>query len=281
MLLIAVLNLACQPPSGEKSAETCNEETFLCDRSVADVLFAGTHNSMSAEQNGWLGPNHIYPIPIQLSDGIRALNIDTYWWEEEAYMCHGYCSLGAQPLQYATDAIAEFLSSHPQTVLIITFQSTLTAEQTLTPFAASGLETELYTHTTGEEWPTLSTLIQNQTRLLLFSNSDGGRINGYMSQWEHWLDNPYSAESVSDFACTPDRGEPETASLYNINHFLTKPIALSTLAEEANTRLNLEEHMYRCIEETNLLPSQILVDFYSIGSVLDVVQEYNRQFSAK
>ena len=102
-----------------------------------------------------------------------------------------------------------------------------------------------------------------------------------MSQWEHWLDNPYSAQTVSDFACMPDRGEPETASLYNINHFLTKPVALPSLAEEANTQSQIEEHIQRCIQETGLLPSQVLVDFYSIGSVLDVVHEYNARFSAE
>ena len=280
MLLISVFCLSCTSPTSEDSeAETCNEQVEICDRSIAQVLFAGTHNSMSSEQEGWLGPNHIYPIPKQLTDGIRALNIDTYWWEEEPYMCHGYCELGAQPLQYATDSIAQFLSEHPQNVLIITFQSTLTAEQTLEPFIASGLATELYTHTTGTEWPTLSTFIENQTRLLLFSNTDGGRIPGYMSQWEHWLDNPYSAQSVADFSCLPDRGETTTASLYNMNHFLTNPIAQPSLAEEANAKQTIEEHLNRCIAETGLHPTQILVDFYSIGSVLEVVRSYNENIS--
>ena len=58
------------------------------------------------------------------------LNIDTYWWEEQAYMCHGYCEIGAQPLVWATDHIAQFLFDQANNVLIITFQSTLTAEQT-------------------------------------------------------------------------------------------------------------------------------------------------------
>ena len=229
---------------------------------------------MSAQEEDWLAPNHIYAIPTQLQDGIRALNIDTYWWEDEAYMCHGYCEIGAQPLQWATDSIADFLQQEPNTVLLITLQSTLTAEQTLVPFAASGLSTELYHHQQ-QDWPTLWELIEMQQRVVLFSNHDGGHIDGYMSQWEHWVDNPYSATEVSDFACHVDRGDTETATLYNINHFLTNPIATPQLAEAANTHDVLREHLYRCIEETGRKPNQLLVDFYSIGATLSVVEEYN------
>jgi hypothetical protein len=230
---------------------------------------------MSAEQEEWLAPNHIYAIPTQLEDGIRALNIDTYWWEDEAYMCHGFCEIGAQPLSYATDSIREYLEDVPNTVIIITFQSTLSAEQTLAPFLSSGLETELYTHILGSPWPTLRTLIENKNRLILFSNSDGGRIDGYMSQWEHWLDNPYAAQEVTDFSCMPDRGDPNTATLYNINHFLTNPTALPLLAEQANTATVFFDHIDRCIEESNRTPNQVLVDFYSIGSIIDVINSYN------
>lgn len=254
----------------------CNGLVELCDTQVPHALFAGTHNSMSAQEEGWIAPNHIYPIPTQLNDGIRALNIDTYWWEEEAYMCHGYCEIGAQPLSYASNSIVEFLKEDPNSVIIITFQSTLSAEETLLPFADSGLLSELYHHETGTEWPTLRTLIENQTRLILFSNLDGGRIDGYMSQWEHWLDNPYSAQSLEDFACIPDRGDANTATLYNINHFLTNPVAQQTLAEEANAESVLADHIDRCIDDTDFHPTQVLVDFYSIGKTIEVVHQYNQ-----
>lgn len=270
--MFIVLLFSCVEP---ESSIQCNGHEVLCDRRVSEAVFAATHNSMAAEEEEWLAPNHIYAIPTQLKDGIRALNIDTYWWEEEAHMCHGFCEIGAQPLSYATDAIREFLNDTPNTVLIITFQSNISAEQTLEPFVSSGLETELYTHTLGSPWPTLRTLIEKETRLLLFSNNDGGRIEGYMAQWEHWVDNPYSAQEISDFSCVPDRGNLETATLYNINHFLTNPIASPELAEDANTQTSFFSHIDRCIAETTRNPSQILVDFYSIGSLLDVVDTYN------
>ena len=270
------LIFACAREPVQDPVQRCNGFEQLCEKRINEALFAGTHNSMSAQEEGWLGPNHIYPIPTQLNDGVRALNIDTYWWEDEPYMCHTFCEIGAQPLSYATDAIANFLEQNPSNVIIITFQSTLSAEETLQPFYDSGLKSELYQHETGSPWPTLQTLIENNTRLLLFSNQDGGRIEGYMSQWEHWLDNPYSAQEVDDFACLPERGDESTATLYNINHFLTNPIALPELAQEANEESVLTEHVQRCISQTGLTPSQLLVDFYSIGQTIQVVHEYNQ-----
>ena len=271
------LIFACAQEDAKDSVMLCNGFTDLCDKRISEALFTGTHNSMSSQEEGWLGPNHIYSIPTQLNDGIRALNIDTYWWEEEAYMCHSFCEIGAQPLSYASDTIADFLERNPNNVIIITFQSTLSAEETLQPFYDSGLQSELYHHETGTQWPTIQNLINEQKRLLLFSNQDGGRMEGYMSQWEHWLDNPYSAQSVDDFACIPDRGDESTATLYNINHFLTNPIALPELAQEANEASILTEHIQRCISETSLNPTQLLVDFYSIGNPMDVVHNYNLQ----
>ena len=122
---------------------SCNLLPNLCTQRVSDVLFAGTHNSMSAQEEGWFAPNHLYAIPQQLQDGVRALNIDTYYWEEESYMCHGFCEIGAQPLSWATQEISDFLEQEPQSVLILTFQSSISAEDTLLAFSEMGLESSL------------------------------------------------------------------------------------------------------------------------------------------
>jgi hypothetical protein len=47
---------------------------------VNEVLFPGTHNSMSAADSpGWLFANQRRDIPHQLRDGIRLFLIDTHW----------------------------------------------------------------------------------------------------------------------------------------------------------------------------------------------------------
>ena len=91
------------------------------------------------------------------------------------------------------------------------------------------------------------------------------------------IDNPYSAQSNDDFSCREDRGNPETASLFNVNHFITHPVADIEDSLNANQYDVLWEHLERCQNETGRFPNQLLVDFYSQGDVLDVVLDWNQQ----
>jgi hypothetical protein len=60
--------------------ETCNGSSDLCERRLNEVVFPGTHNSMSAaDEPGWLFANQRRPIEEQLDDGIRLFLIDPHW----------------------------------------------------------------------------------------------------------------------------------------------------------------------------------------------------------
>lgn len=255
--------------------EACNGYEALCDRTIDRIAFAGTHNAMSSSEDGWMFPNQEFNFERQLNDGIRALNIDTHWWNGEPYLCHSFCELGAMTLLEGFDRIGDWLQSHPDEVIIITLQSAIDADSTLEIIERSSLNGLLYHHEVGEQWPTLRMLIETQLRVLLFSNRDGGMYDGYMGQWTHWIDNPYSAQSVEDFSCEIDRGDVETATLFNINHFITNPVADIDDSNVANQYDVLMNHIERCQSETVYFPNQILVDFYSQGDVVEVVQELN------
>jgi hypothetical protein len=61
-------------------ATTCNGYVQLCDRRLDQVVFAGTHNSMSAaDSRGWYIANQRRTIARQLSDGIRFLKISPHY----------------------------------------------------------------------------------------------------------------------------------------------------------------------------------------------------------
>src|SRR6476659_2673453 len=62
----------------------CNGLAELCDRRVEQVTFAATHNSMAAGREGWYAPDQQNGITAQLRAGIRALLIDTQYWETDA-----------------------------------------------------------------------------------------------------------------------------------------------------------------------------------------------------
>jgi hypothetical protein len=60
--------------------DSCNGHVELCDKTLDEVTFAGTHNSMAAaRESGWYSPYHLGGIRQQLDDGIRALLIDTHF----------------------------------------------------------------------------------------------------------------------------------------------------------------------------------------------------------
>ncbi len=59
---------------------TCNGYAQLCSRRLDEVVFAGTHNSMSAADSpGWLIANQDRDVAQQLQDGIRAFKISTHY----------------------------------------------------------------------------------------------------------------------------------------------------------------------------------------------------------
>jgi len=71
------------PASASDAAErpgTCNGTPALCERRLNEVVFGGTHNSMSAaEEPGWVFANQARSMETQLDDGIRLFLIDPHW----------------------------------------------------------------------------------------------------------------------------------------------------------------------------------------------------------
>jgi hypothetical protein len=64
----------------ERPVTVCNGHEELCERRLNEVVFAGTHNSMSAaDEPGWYFAGHRRGIRDQLDHGVRALLIDTHY----------------------------------------------------------------------------------------------------------------------------------------------------------------------------------------------------------
>jgi hypothetical protein len=65
--------------AGERP-DTCNGSAELCERRLNEVVFAGTHNSMSAaDEPGWVFANQSRSIEAQLDGGIRLFLLDPHW----------------------------------------------------------------------------------------------------------------------------------------------------------------------------------------------------------
>ena len=238
---------------------------------------------MSSEERGWLFPNQGDAIPTQLQKGIRGLNIDLHTNDAgELVFCHSYCELGEQDMVDGFTEITDFLIAHPHEVLVLTFQSEVSAIEAATAMDEAGLGALSYVHTTGEPWPTLGALIDAQTPVLSFTNSSDGAPDWLMDQWTHWIDTPYgqnSVKAVEDYAtsCVEERGNTDTATLFNINHFMTAPLANPDHAAEINTLEHLQSRVEACRDLTGRTPNQILVDFANLGDVVEFASDLNQE----
>ncbi len=251
----------------------CNGLAALCDRPLDRVVFPGTHNSMSNADAGWVVPNQTHGLTRQLEDGIRALLLDTHDFHGEPYLCHANCWLGRQSLVEGLTELRDFLGGHPDEVLVLLIEDHVTAEATEAAFVQVGLDARVYAHP-GGTWPTLRTLLDAGTPLVVHAENQGPPPGWYGHAWDSWQDTPYTFWHEDDFTCELNRGSADNPLLL-VNHWLSNPVANRWSAEVANGRDILEARVADCEGERGRLPSVLAVDFYEVGDLLAVVTELN------
>jgi hypothetical protein len=242
------------------------------------IAWATTHNSMSAASDGWLVPSQEHGELRQLRDGVRGLMLDVHEQDGEAWLCHGYCELGSQPLAEGLAELYGYLALHPDAVLTLILENYVSAELLDEAFSASGLIGLCSEQPAGEPWPSLEDLIAHDERVVVLSDHEGGERPWLLPTWEHAWETHWSAETLEDFDCEPNRGEPDNA-LFILNHFLTDPVSLPQLAAEANQASVLQQRAFDCWEQSGRMPNFVAVDFYATGDLLEVVAALNRNSS--
>ncbi len=79
-VVVAIVLTGNASRASASSARTCNGYAQLCSRRLDEVVFAGTHNSMSAaDAPGWLIANQDRTVAQQLENGIRLFKISTHY----------------------------------------------------------------------------------------------------------------------------------------------------------------------------------------------------------
>ncbi len=261
--LLALIALACAPT-----------DPGLRDRPFDEVAWATTHNSMSAASDGWLVPSQSHGELEQLHDGVRGLMLDVHEQDGEPWLCHGYCSLGSQPLVEGLAELRWYLAAHPSVVVTIILENYVSAELLERAFEASGLLQLCSEHIASEPWPTVGELIDADERVIVLTDDAGGERPWLLYTWDHAWETHWSADVPEDLSCEPNRGEPNNP-LFLMNHFLTDPVSLPELAAQVNDRDFLEERARECWDTHGQIPSYVAVDFYRTGELIEVVEALN------
>ncbi len=251
----------------------CNGDAALCERRYDQVAYATTHNAMSNADEGWFVPNQQHGIARQLEDGIRGLMLDTHYDAGTAHLCHSLCGIGKEPLASGLQKIRRYLDLHPQEVVTIIFEAYISEADTEAAFAATGLLPYVHAQPVGTPWPTLRTLVDAGTRLVVFTD-ERGVLPWHHYVWDYASETPYSFETPEQLSCVPNRGNP-SHPLFILNHFLTQIVGNPAFAEQINHDPLFIDRALECQAARMRLPNFVTVDFYDIGDVFPVVDTLN------
>jgi hypothetical protein len=311
VLILAVLALAAVIVvlvTGDEEPEStaCNGSEHLCDRSLDQVSFAATHNSMSAaDQPGWRFAQQETGIRAQLDAGIRGLLIDMHYAIRTSrgvqnipiakvderlgripkspyvYLCHTICGLGATRASDALADVREFLEAHPREVVMISIEDYVSPRDVAATFEESGLSHYVWRGPVAPRLPTLSEMVDSDQRVLVMTeNLTDDALPWLHAQFDLFQETPYRfstpAEVAATSSCRPNRGN-ERNPLFLLNNWVdTSPFPRKSNAVVVNEVDALLKRARTCEEVRDRLPNLVAVDFYELGDVLGVVAELNR-----
>ena len=230
------------------------------------------HNAMASAHDDYLAPNQTLNYEEQLALGVRGFMLDIHDEGDGPELCHNTCSLGRQPLADGLARFDRWLDDHPDELVVFVLQDEVAPPAVLDAFAASGLDQRVVTPPEGTAWPSWRALVDRGEQVLVTTEGVHDDVPPWYVAAYGGLafDNDYAAKTVDDFDCDVLRGTAP-APFALLNHFLTNPIALPELAEQANTAEALGVHIDACTEAWGRPPSWVAVDFVSIGEVMATV----------
>ena len=257
----------------------CNGSIDLCLKQYNEVAYLTTHNAFNSSEDGLLFPNQSYNISSQLNDGVRSLMIDVYNHFGTPTAYHSLFMLGTIPLSNIFNDIKTFLDNNPNEVVTIILECYVTANDIENEINQSGLSSYLYTHNNSIGWPTLQNMINNDNRLIILTDEDDASSsqNWYHFVWDYAVETHYSVESINDFTCDFNRGDPLN-DLFIFNHFVTDAnlgYGLYTESNDVNANPFFINRALGCQNQTNKFPNFITVDYYELGDGLAVVDQLN------
>lgn len=260
--------------------QLCNGHADLCGRRLDEVAFVTTHNAMAYTPD-FAFYNQTHDVANQLAMGVRGFMLDTHYVVDEdpssdatVLLCHGPCVFGQRPLSDTLTDIRVFLDENPGEIVAIIFESYVSAEHTKASFELADVVDMSLEPQVGQPLPTLQEMVDQNRRLVVLTDRDGGAYPWYLNVWEWAWDNDWDNKVPADLNCDVNRGQ-DTNPLFIMNHFLTNPVATVELAQQVNVNPFFNDQAFKCQGERSHRPNFVTVDFFEIGDVFAVVDALN------
>ncbi|KAI4953180.1 hypothetical protein J4E86_006721 [Alternaria arbusti] len=303
----ALLPLFYTPASAQNA---CNNSPDLCTRPYNNITYLGAHNSpflRNKETSFSTSGNHYYNTTIQLDAGVRLLTGQVHKSNDSGnaawHLCHSSCDLlDAGTLESWLGEIKTWMDANTNDVvtLILVNSDNASPADLGGVFSSSGLDKLAYSppdqSTVPQTWPTLDTLIGNNTRLMSFVASldePSAEFPYLMDQFTYVFENDFENVSPSNYSCNPSRpsavaGNPSTAlesgRMFLQNHFLyeTQLFGIQspneTYANVTNAETgfgSLGEAVQECTTVYGKPASFVMVDFFNVGPAIASVDRAN------
>ena len=143
---------------------------------------------------------------------------------------------------------------------------------------ASGIDKYIYRSTSVTEWPTMQSLIDADTRLILFAHGDGMEScrtmacpEGIFYTFDHFQQTNWNDDTCNIKGNAPRQG----TGFFLMNHWMndeSTDLPSPSNAKQFNSYGALTTRIDQC---EGGVPNVIAVDFWDVGDVLAVVKEIN------
>ena len=184
------------------------------------------------------------------------------------YMCHGFCELGALPVDAALAQIKQFMVSRPSDVVMLILEDYVPPKEVEDAFTRNGLMEYMYLGPSRGPFPTLRELIATNQRLIVLGEHDTGGLTWYHPAWETFQETPYTFHQPDQFSCKANRGD-DKSPLFLINHWIeSSPSPKPSNAVIVNAESVLVARANECRKERGKVPNVIAVDFAATGDIV-------------
>jgi hypothetical protein len=240
-------------------------------RGVYTVLKEGGKSRAKIEQA-------IGPAATQTALRLRAQIGYSGGGDEQVYLCHGFCELGAIDAVTALTQIRDWLVLNPGAVLVISIEDQVAPALVAEVFRRSGLLDYVWQGPV-RPVPTLGEMVDENARVLVFGEEDTHGVSWYHDQFTYVRDTPYDLPSagalLSPAGCSIGRGTRASPFLL-INQFVAGEPPLPRPARVVNQQDAIVAHARECKQALGGLPGLIAVDFWEQGDVVGAARELNR-----
>ncbi len=201
----------------------CNGSVEYCDRPYNQVSQVCTHNAMSNSKDWSIAiptANQGHSFIRQLDDGVRCMMLDTFEFSGYPALCHSDCLLSSTRWIPMLKNLALWLEENPGEIVTFILESNISEEATQQALVDGQVWDLVYHHDApaGSPWPTLGWMVENNQRLVVFTDDSAANGEWHLLWSEYGWETPYDD---STFTCEDNRGDPLAYDnqIFILNHY--------------------------------------------------------------